>query len=192
MQSRSAYDCFSIATTSLELARRVNEQWEKEHHSVIGIVFVAFAIEAMLNHYGRIYDKDWNLNERKESRKRAHERIFRYVNLPNYLESLVYQNAKICFELRDLLAHGKTEDETIEVPIEVGSSFSIFDSMMALKSKPFREVSYELLESFVDTARDIERDIEEHGYYPNQEHIECEYREKLSECPLSATGIRYT
>ena len=40
LESRSAYDSFHIATTSLELAKRAKESWEIEHHSITGITFM--------------------------------------------------------------------------------------------------------------------------------------------------------
>ena len=189
LESRSARDCFRVATTSLELARRAEEQWEVEHHSITGITFSAFSIEAMFNHFGRIFFNDWD--KLKESRKESHKRLFKAVNMTNYLGSKEYQIAKKCFELRDLLAHGKTKNETlvIELPKESDKE-SIFNHMIALDSKPFREASYELLKLFIETTRKIEKDIESSGYYPNQEHIEQELRSKLSECPLSVSGIR--
>lgn len=189
LESRSARDCFRITTTSLELAKRSEEQWEKEHHSITGITFAAFSIEAMFNHYGRIFFKDWD--ELKESRKESHRRLFKTVNLPNYLGGKEYQIAKNCFELRDMLAHGKTKNETLVVKLPKGTdNKSIFNHMIALDSEPFRKASFELLELFVENARKIEKDIEFHGFYPNQEHIEQDLKSKLCECPLSVSGVR--
>ena len=189
LESRSARDCFRIATTSLELARCAKEQWEIEHHSITGIAFSAFSLESMFNHFGVIFFKDWN--ELKENRKESHKRLFKAVNLPNYLGSKEYQVAKKCFELRDLLAHGKTKNEklVLKLPKESDKD-SIFNRMVALDSKPFREASYDLLKLFIETTRSIEKDIEKNGFYPNQEHIEQELRSKLCECPLSVSGIR--
>lgn len=189
LEARSARDCFKVATTSLELARRSDQQWEIEHHSITGITFTAFSIEAMFNHFGLIYFKDWN--ELKKSRKDSHKRLFKAVNLPRYLGTNEYQVAKNCFYLRDLLAHGKTNSETlvVDLPKDLGGQ-SVFNHMMALDSKPFRDASYELLKSFVETTRKIEKDIETNGFYPNQEHIDPAMQENLCECPLNVTGIR--
>lgn len=189
LESRSALYCFRVATNSLELAKRAEEKWEIKHHSITGITFVAFSIEAMFNHYGRIFFKDWN--ELKESRKQSHKKLFKSVNLPNYLGGKEYQNAKRCFELRDLLAHGKTKSETLEVQLPKETDHnSIVNHMCSLDSEPFREASYDSLKLFVETARTIEKDIETNGFYPKQDHIEKELRSKLSECPLSVSGVR--
>ena len=110
-ESRSAKDNFRVATTSYELAKRASEEWEIDHHCVTGIVFVAFSIEAMLNHFGQILFDDWDTD--RLDRKKLHKKLFGEVNLPDYLGTREYQNAKKCFDLRDLLAHGKTIEETI-------------------------------------------------------------------------------
>ncbi|GLR77172.1 hypothetical protein [Aliivibrio sifiae] len=189
MESRSAKDCFRIATTSLALAKRADEEWEIEHHVITGITFSAFSIEAMINHYARIYNKDWN--NLKGSRKEAHKKFFKDVNLPNYLGTKEYQNANACFELRDMFAHGKTKNEilTIDFP-EDSDSETVFNHMVQLGSEPFRKSDLKLLQLFVDTAKKIEKDIESNGFYPNQDHIELTLRSKLRECPLSVSGVR--
>ena len=90
-----------------------------------------------------------------------------------------------------MLAHGKTMNEplTIKFPKDT-SRESIHKHMTSIKSKPFREASYELLKLFVDTARKIEKDIEKNGFYPNQDCVNVNLRERLCEGPLSVTGIR--
>lgn len=190
MESRPAYDNFRIATNCLELARRSSEDWEVEHHSITGITFVAFSIEAMLNHYGRILCESWD--ETRECRIKLHKRLFKAVNLPFYLGGNEYRLAKQCFNLRDLLAHGKTKNETtdLNLPDELDDR-SKLAHMLEVKTEPFRCANYTLLEKFIDATRKIEKDIEEHGYYPNQEHIEESLREKLQEAPLSVSGIRF-
>ncbi len=128
-------------------------------------------LKAMFNHYGIIFFNDRNVQ--KECWKDSHRRLFRAVNLPNYLGSKEYQVAKKCFKIRDFLAHGKTQREAtvVELP-EDFDRHSIFNHMIALDSKPFREASNVLLQLFVETARKIELDIENNGFYPNQEHAE--------------------
>ena len=73
-ESRSAKDNFRVATTSYELAKRASEEWEIDHHCVTGIVFVAFSIEAMLNHFGQILFDDWDTD--RLDRKKLHKKLF--------------------------------------------------------------------------------------------------------------------
>ena len=188
-ETRSAKDCFRITTTCLGLARRAEESWEVEHHATTGVVFAAFSIEAMINHYGKLYFVDWNTE--KGNRKDLHKKLFKAVNLPNYLGSKEYQNAKACFELRDMFAHGKTKDEIITIELEE----SITDDeevthIMQISAEQFRKVNLELLQLFVDTARTIQKDIESNGFYPNQSHVPVDLRSRLCEMPLSTSGVR--
>ena len=187
-ESRSAKDNFRVATTSYELARRASEEWEIEHHCITGIVFTAFSIEAMLNHFGRILFNDWDAN--KLNRNASHKKLFREVNLPNYLGTKVYQTANNCFVLRDLLAHGKTIEETIiiDVPDDIGRD-KVVHKVTSIRSKAHRNTNCEVLETFIETAKNIEKDIQDNGFYPNQTHLPKKDREKLLECPLSVSGI---
>ncbi|MEZ9342220.1 hypothetical protein AB4165_06510 [Vibrio cyclitrophicus] len=189
IQARSACDCFKVANTSLELARRAEEDWEREHHCITGITFTAFSIEAMLNHFGKIYDENWN--ELKMERKLLHKRLFRFVNLPNYLGSKNYQLAKRCFEMRDAFAHGKTVMESVEVdPPELINDEAIAMQMCSISSAPFRNSNFQVFESFIKAAREIERDIQKNGFYPDTvDHPQYD-PQPLRECPLSVTGLR--
>lgn len=189
-ESRSAKDCFRVTTTCLELALRADESWEVDHHVTTGIVFAAFSIEAMLNHYGKIFFSDWNAKNSCR-RKDLHTKLFKAVNLPNYLGSTAYQNANKCFELRDMFAHGKTVNETVEVELpEELSHDERVGRIVGLESEAFREIELPLLRLFIDTANLIQRDIESNGFYPNQESLEPSMRSQLCECPLSVSGIR--
>ena len=187
-EARSSRDCFRIATTSLELAKRSNEDWEIEHHSVTGTIFTAFSIEAMLNHFGKIFFNDWD-NQRIR-RKELHKKLFNVVNLPDYLGSKAYEKANECFKTREKLAHGKTVEEDIDVTLPEGTSHA--DAVLHITTLPteaIRNISIKLLDDYILTARKIEKDIQENGYYPNQEHLPIETREKLLESPLDASGI---
>ena len=187
-ESRSSHDCFRVATTCLELAKRSNESWEVEHHSVTGTIFVAFAIESMLNHFGQIYFDDWD--EQKIRRKELHKKLFKLVNLPEYLGGNTYKKANSCFLIRDKLAHGKTKEENIEVtlPEEISHNDTVLH-ITTLATEPIRKINIQLLEEYISIAKKIETDIQENGYYPNQEHLPLKMREKLIECPLDVSGV---
>ena len=128
---------------------------------------MAFSIEAMLNHFGQILFDDWDTD--RLDRKKLHKKLFGEVNLPDYLGTREYQNAKKCFDLRDLLAHGKTIEETIiiKMPDDI-SRDEVVHAVTSIRSKSHRNTSCEVLKVFIDTARKIERDIQMNGYYPNQ------------------------
>tara|TARA_R110001632_G_scaffold60284_2_gene146242 strand:+ start:9170 stop:9769 length:600 start_codon:yes stop_codon:yes gene_type:complete len=188
-QCRAAHDNFGVATTCLELAYRAKEKWEIDHHCITGITFTAFAIEAMLNHFGQIYFKDWN--KLKLPRKDLHKKLFKAANLDAYLSAKTYQQAKYCFELRDGFAHGKTIEETLDVDIhDANHPHEIVCRAVSLQTQAFRKIDYNLFKQFVNVARQIENDIQNNGFYPETENLPLEFRGKLCECPLSSSGIR--
>ena len=189
LESRAARDCFKIAEFSLELAERATESWEIDHHVTTGITFTAFSIEAMLNHFGGIYYEDWNVI--KGGRKDIHKKLFKAVNLPNYMGCSTYQIATSCFVMRDNLAHGKTIQETIslELPSEI-SSDNTATEIISIKSASFRDLNIDILKKFINVAKNIERDIEENGFYPQPEGTPENKKSKLQECPLSTSGVR--
>ncbi len=115
-ESRAAYTCFSIATKCQGLAHQASEEWQIKHHCITGIIFVAFSIEAMINHFGKVmFQDEWE--RKRQCRKEQHKMLFEAVNLPDYLGTKTYQLAKQCFEIRDIFAHGKTNDENLELDV---------------------------------------------------------------------------
>ena len=190
VESRLAYDCFRMATTGLELAKRAKEEWEIEYHLTTGITFIAFSFEAMINHFALIYFNDWD--KPRLERKKAHKKLFEAVNLPHYLGTTEYQVAQKSFELRDLLAHGKTTTENLPIlpsQPEPESQFIIQD-IVKLASTPFREATPQLLHAFIENVKKVESDIQQNGFYPNQDDLPDKYREHLCESPLRYSGIR--
>ncbi len=189
LESRAAHDCFLVEIASQGLAERAEESWEIKHHCVTGIAFTAFAIEAMLNHFGKIFFSDWN--ELKRARKCLHKKIFNAVNLPNYLGPETYQKAKLCFQLRDQLAYDKTKEETLnwELPDGLSNQEVVFQ-ITSISGEPIRKIGTELLDEYISVAKQIEIDIQENGYYPKQGDLPQPSKQKLLECPLSNSGIR--
>ena len=189
-ESRAAYTCFSIATTCQDLADTASEEWEIRHHCTTGIIFVAFSIEAMINHFGKVIFKDeWE--REKRCRKNQHKMLFEAVNLSNYLGKRTYQIAKQCFEIRDSFAHGQTKDETLKVsvPHDISRKEKVNKVLFAPTSMESL-ATIENLDKYIKIASKIEEDIQEHGYYPDQDHIPEEERRKLLEYPLNGTGIK--
>jgi hypothetical protein len=189
-ESRAAHTCFSIATNCQGLAHLASEEWEIKHHCITGIIFVAFSIEAMINHFGKVMFKDeWE--KKKKCRKEQHKMLFEAVNLPNYLGTKNYQVAKECFKIRDTFAHGKTKDETLEFTVSDDIPHQQRLVKAALEPTSIESVAtIENLDKYIEIARKIEEDIQEHGYRPDQDDIPEEEREKLFDSPLSISGIR--
>lgn len=181
-ESRAACTCFEIATNCQGLAHQASEESEIRHHCITGIIFVAFSIEAMINHFGKVMFKDEWEKERK-CRKAQHKMLFKAVNLPCYFGTTNYQAADECFKIRDTFAHGKTNDETLE--LKVSDDISHEERIRQVISAPTSMESWatiENLDKYIETAQKIQYDI--------QDHIPEKEREKLLECPLNVMGVR--
>lgn len=190
LEKRAAYICFEIATNCQGLAYQAAEEWEIRHHCTTGIIFVAFAIEAMINHFGQImFEDEWE--KERISRKEQHKKLFKAVNLPDYLGRKSYQIADRCFKIRDIFAHGKTNNETVNLTVSPNISFEELSIKTLFEPTSMENLAtIENLDEYIEAARQIEEDIQEYGYYPKQNNIPQEEREKLIECPLEGMGIR--
>lgn len=182
---RISKDLFSVATTSFHMTKYGSEKNLDFHHCITGIVFCAFSIEAMINHYGRIYFDDWN--EKKGDRKNLHKMVFNKANLNDYLGTKNYQIAEKCFKSRDDIVHGKTTDE--EGGVDLNNEEKKLEDVLSTKPDYISEINIENLEKYINTARNIESDIEENGYYPDKVNPETGEKEKLMELPLSNSGV---
>ena len=190
-EARTATICFSVAMASCTMARKGKDDAERRHHCLVGLVFVAFAFEAMLNHYGRILFSDWaQRRDQKLSRKQWHKEFFEAVNLPSYLGRNPYQTLSNCFELRDLVAHGHTveESDVLSVDEEMGRDEVIKEILFA-PAGPETKAIIEILEESLAALKAVEEDIENHGYYPVHGERSGTQKEYLCESPLSVTGI---
>ena len=191
-EARTATVCFSVATASCTMARRSYDDAERRHHCLVGLVFVAFAFEAMLNHYGRILFSDWA--ERKKQRlrrKQWHREFFRAVNLTDYLGCGPYQTVSKCFNLRDVVAHGHTVEESDDVSVDEELDHTeVAREILFAPVGPEKTATITALEESLEALKAVEEDIESHGYYPDQEGPDGEGGEHLCECPLSVTGAR--
>jgi len=185
-ENRQANECFKIATTSLGLAISEKDNYIINHHCVTGIIFTAFAIEAMINHYGNIFDDNWN--KKKGKRKELHKLVFKHANLPNcYCGASTYQKADECFNIRDYIAHGKTTNENGNLEIEESlQSDKIIHQVLSIKPKIYKSINISNLKKYINVARIIQNDIEEKGFYPDKIYGQ---KRKLCERPLDVSGI---
>lgn len=164
-----------------------DDEYLRQHHCMTGIVFCALAIEAMINHYGKIYFRNWN--EEKGVRKELHKKVFTEVNLPCYLGTKNYQNADDCFKLRDKIVHGKTTNEEKIIDMQSETNEESISDILRIRPDFFYEINIETLEKYIDTARNIQDDIENNGFYPDKIDPITGEKEKLGELPLSNSGV---
>ena len=177
MESRTSRLCFGAASTSFHLALTSQDETLRIHHSVTGIVFTAFAFEAMMNHYGRKALANWNTIERKGSRLENYAKVLEELRIPNVKDSPQYLTMLECNSLRDKIAHGKTTDDVVRSTINP-DSLSRHDLVRAVLSEPSsleREFTPARLSTFIDALTELEDLIEQQS--------------GIGEFPLHNTGI---
>lgn len=168
-EARPANKCFSIANRSLFEASAADQDPDKLfYHCITGITFVAFAFEAMMNHYGKIYFTDWNRHERNKNRKDRHRNLFKIIGLKDYMGKNKYQTITECIIIRDYFAHGKTEQVNTAIHLDKTSVESEITQILNLKGPEaiYSMITQEKLKKYIATLRGIQDDIEEIGKYP--------------------------
>lgn len=189
VDGRTSHLCFKVAQYSHEMARTCPEETVQAHHCIVGIVFCAFAVEAMLNHYGAILVEDWDESERTiGSTKERHKFIFKKANMPGFLGTSTYQIIKECFDLRDRLAHGRSYTEMIGVEVkESDTAETLVHQVLSAPSGLQVEATVSRLEAYISAASETQRQIENNGVYPSWSN---QSGQKLCEMPLSLQGMR--
>jgi hypothetical protein len=174
------------------MARCAADGGERSHHCLVGVIFVAFAAESMLNHYSRLLFADWEERKKKRiPRKNRHETFFEAVSLAGYLGRTPYQTLNECLELRDDIAHGSTSDETVVIEVDgTVPQESLFSEILFAPLGLASRATSEKLREFIDALAKIQLDIEDNGYYPESRTPPGQQREKLCEQPLSVSGQR--
>ncbi len=173
LETRPAYECFKIAEKAYFNAMQIEKDGsldDRFYHCLTGITFAAFAFEAMINHYGRIYYADWNETERKKgNRKDRHKELFKKVGLTNYCENKEYEIVNKYVKIRDYFAHGKTKEEEISLRINNTTLDEELDDIFNIKGsdKIYKIINVEALEEFIETLKKIQNKIETTGKYPS-------------------------
>jgi hypothetical protein len=77
--------------------------------------------------------------------------------------------------------------ENVALPHDLQNE-SVVRHITSIPIEPVREISLELLDEYILVAQKIEKDIQDNGFYPSQDHLSQFSREKLLECPLQSSG----
>lgn len=87
-ENKPSYECMNTAETCLGLAGMASEDWQREHHCRTGIIFTAFAIEAMFIFYRKQvdpgYDKTQKDNAQEYVKIVRYKQLYGDKTLPNY------------------------------------------------------------------------------------------------------------
>ncbi len=95
------------AKIALENARATEEG--QFFNSMNTLVYSAFALEAFFNHIGQHLFDDWEETERKIPKYKKLKKIRKKLGINSDLKVEPYKSVRDVFNLRDSLAHGRTE-----------------------------------------------------------------------------------
>lgn len=184
--NKPSYECMIMAENCLSLAVRAKENWERDHHCTTGIVFVAFAVEAMFEFFHKQLDPHY---KDSLSRKDLQRMVLNKCGISlNFRGTPDFQNINKCFLIRDGLAHGKFYQS--DFVLDEGSGNEMEDTLKILdfKSEQFTNFSVEMLRDFIDAAKRIDYYIIDNGVPLNQRDLEAQLRIPLASA-FATTGM---
>lgn len=179
MQNKPSYECMMKAETALALSRQSTNDSFMEYHCSAGLIFLAFAVEAMFIFYRRQVDSDYDKKRDKTGRTKFHKKTLELCGIKNYLGSRDYQIVKTCFDARDSIAHGDFFESSFEFTPTVADEHNMFaEEILTQSSEQFRKITLEILEKGIIAAKRIDEYIYDNGYKVDED-IELEFMPKL-------------
>ncbi|WP_419656562.1 hypothetical protein Dvar_56570 [Desulfosarcina variabilis str. Montpellier] len=118
--------------------------------SMNAIILIAFSLEAFFNHLGQKKIKHWKHFEKKLSPKEKLNLLAEHFSLPLDYSRRPMQSIKAIFDVRNLLAHGKTENLQ-----EFREGIVPTESVLELKSKWQNDCSFENSSRYLKDAAEI-------------------------------------
>lgn len=150
------------AVHMLQLAKSSKEG--QLYTCVSSLILAAFMLEAYFNHLGKQFDKSWDRNERKKSKRQKLESLSRAVSPPVDLSTRPFGSVTELFSFRDWMAHGRTLDESVNAEIDYTDELA--KAIPGTKWQEFATV--ENAESLVDDAIKVVEILHQaHGLGPN-------------------------
>ena len=187
-ENKPSYECMITAETCLGLAGMTTEDWLRDHHCRTGIIFTAFAIEAMFIFYRKQVDATYN-KRKKEDRKTMHKKTLMLCGFENYMGTKNYQIIKECLKVRDAIAHGDFYRSSFNFPaVHMDNQDDIVRSVTSIHSEQFRGLTIESLEKYIEAAIDMDHEFYDKGYRPSEGDLPINERSKL----LLAFGVSGT
>ncbi|EHS7017162.1 hypothetical protein ACUB10_001961 [Escherichia coli] len=178
-ENKPSYECMIIAENCLELASRATEDWERDHHCCTGIIFTAFAIEAMFIFYRKQVDSSYN-KLKKEDRKTMHKNTLTKCGFNNFMGTRPYQVVKECLDVRDAIAHGDAYESSFNFSAEHSENHDdVVSDVLAVSSEQFRDLTIERLRKYIEMAKHIDDEISDKGFILSEIDLPKEHRKKL-------------
>jgi hypothetical protein len=115
---------FQVAKWTLKQATKQREG--STHNCLAALVFLAFTIEAYVNHLAASKITDWSKRERELGQSRRLRLLLSAVGLDPSFEERPFRSVSELFEIRDQLAHGRsvTIQEEIQDEGDISDGFT--------------------------------------------------------------------
>lgn len=178
-ENKPSYECMITAETCLGLAGMTTEEWQRDHHCRTGIIFAAFAIEAMFIFYRKQVDPRYDKQQR-ECRKAMHKNTLTLCGINNYMGAKPYQIIKECLDVRDAIAHGDSYTSSFNFSVDhFDNQDDIATGVLAVNSEQFRGLTVERLRKYIEMAKHIDNEISDKGYRPSESDLPVDERRSL-------------
>lgn len=175
-QNKPSYECMLNAETALALCKQSNISLS-EYHCSAGLVFLAFAVEAMFIFYRRQVDLNYDKQDRTR-RRDFHKATMKLCGVKNLLGSRDYQIVDKCLQARDDIAHGDFFESDFEYLSTSADDDMHVKEIVSQSSEQFRNITLQMLEEGIEAAKRIDDHISDNGYKVDA-CIEPEFRQKL-------------
>jgi len=187
-QNKPSYECMMNAETALSLCRMSHEKGFREYHCSAGLIFLAFAVEAMFIFYRRQVEQSYDKKKDKSCRKDFHKVTLKKGGIENLMGKKDYQIVRDCLLLRDNIAHGDFFESTFfYIPNNSEDQGAQTTEIISHSSEQFRNITLKILEEGIKAAKNIDDFICDNGYKVT-EGIDREFMPKLQPA-FGVTGI---
>lgn len=190
-EERPAYLFYDKANFYLYHGKHAELEEIGAHHLMSGVLYAAFAFEAMMFQYAKAYAP--SIND-KTSRKEIHKLVRRETGLdPHYFSRAPYKTVLQCLEARDNIVHGKPITRTVPLPIPEGAEGVDRYEHMMTRSLAIEELcTAERLEAYMTAIVQVQEDLNAVAEYPGRrgERTLGGDRYMLDIMPLNTSGMR--
>lgn len=192
-EERPAHLLYQKAVFYLYHGKNAEKEGIAAHHLMSGVLYTAFAFEAMMFQYAKAYDP--RVNDRL-SREKLHKLVRIETGLdPHYFSRDPYKTVKQCLEARDNIVHGKPITRTVPMPIPEGAEgVDRYEHMMTRPLEIEELCTVERLEAYMTAIVQVQEDLkavaESPGMKGKRTLSGCKYMMNIM--PLHTSGMRTT
>jgi hypothetical protein len=129
---------------------------------LISMLFCALTLEGFFNHIGSKFDSEWELKEKKLTRKKSNELVFSFIDYEVDKKQKPFCYLSTIFDFRDQIVHPKTTN----FKIENARMDKKNDNPILPSAKWEKMVCHKNAKNFLDNTKEIIRILHEHSDLP--------------------------